>query len=134
MDATSANSVLNMTTKTIVDLLWGKVQEGEWGMAVKRMENAMNATHAVIQNADVIPGILIAVEQLLHPPNASWPHWMAMIEWTQESIAHHAWARSGRIVCMEYKFGTASNDKEEGSQQPEDVLAVEKEMRGEEIL
>ncbi|KIK77338.1 hypothetical protein PAXRUDRAFT_17575 [Paxillus rubicundulus Ve08.2h10] len=67
MDATSANNVLNATTKTIVDLLWGEVQDGEWAIAVGRMDNAMHAAHAVIQHTDVIPGILIAVEQLLHP-------------------------------------------------------------------
>ncbi|KIK93876.1 hypothetical protein PAXRUDRAFT_144062 [Paxillus rubicundulus Ve08.2h10] len=134
MDATTANSVLNMTAKIIVDLLWGEVQEGEWGMVVEIMENVMNAAHAVIQHVDVMPSIVIAVKQLLHLPNAARPHWMPMIEWMDKLVAHHAWARNGRIVCTEYKFGMESNDNEEVLQQPKDVSAVGDEMRGEEIL
>ncbi|KIK91622.1 hypothetical protein PAXRUDRAFT_149107 [Paxillus rubicundulus Ve08.2h10] len=129
MDATSANSVLNATAKTIVDLLCGKVQGGEWGMVVKRMGNAMNTTHV-----DVIHGIVIAVEQLLHPQNAAWPHWMAMIEWTHKLVACHAWARNGRIVCMAYEFGTTSNNDKECLQQPKEVSAREEETRRAETL
>ncbi|KIK78687.1 hypothetical protein PAXRUDRAFT_16741 [Paxillus rubicundulus Ve08.2h10] len=70
MDATSANNVLNVTAKTIIDLLWGEVQDGEWAIVVGRMDNAMHATRAVIQHADVIPSIVITVEQLLHPEAA----------------------------------------------------------------
>ncbi|KIK76453.1 hypothetical protein PAXRUDRAFT_169918 [Paxillus rubicundulus Ve08.2h10] len=130
MDATSANSVLNVTAKTIVDLLWGKVQEGEWGMVVKRMENSMNATCAVIQHVDVISRIVITVEQLLHPQNTAWPHWIAMIEWTHKSVTCHAWARNGRIICTAYKFLTTSNNDKEGLQQPEELLAMDKAKRG----
>ncbi|KIK76885.1 hypothetical protein PAXRUDRAFT_17880 [Paxillus rubicundulus Ve08.2h10] len=89
MDATSANNVLNATTKTIINLLWGEVQDGEWAIAVGRMDNAMHATHAFIQHTDVIPGIVIAMEQLLHPEAAVWPNWMGMIQWTKESVAYH---------------------------------------------
>ncbi|KIK74360.1 hypothetical protein PAXRUDRAFT_175940, partial [Paxillus rubicundulus Ve08.2h10] len=130
----SANSVLNMTTKTIVDLLWGEVQEGEWGMAIEIMENAMNAAHTVVWHGDVIPGIVIAVKQLLHLKNTAWSHWMVMIKWVHELVACHAWVRNGRIVHMAYKFGTASNNNKEGSQQPMEVLAMEEEMKGVEIL
>ncbi|KIK76796.1 hypothetical protein PAXRUDRAFT_104443, partial [Paxillus rubicundulus Ve08.2h10] len=89
MDATSANNVLNVTAKTIIDLLCGEVQDGEWAIAVGRMDNAMHATRAVIQHADVIPSIVIAVEQLLHLEAAVWPNWMGMIQWTQELVACH---------------------------------------------
>ncbi|KIK75810.1 hypothetical protein PAXRUDRAFT_18666 [Paxillus rubicundulus Ve08.2h10] len=80
-----------MTTKTIVDLLWDEVWEGEWGMVAERMDNAMNATHTVIQHVDVIPGIVITVEQLLHPMNAPWPPWMAMIKWMHDWLSTVHW-------------------------------------------
>jgi hypothetical protein len=41
MDATSANNVLDATAKTIVNLLWGEVQDGQWEVAVERMDNAV---------------------------------------------------------------------------------------------
>ncbi|KIK77111.1 hypothetical protein PAXRUDRAFT_167782 [Paxillus rubicundulus Ve08.2h10] len=120
MDATSTNSVLNATTKTIVDLLWGEVQEGKWEMAIRRMHNAMHGACAVIQHADVIPGIVIAVEQLLHPENVGWPDWMGMIGWTHKSVACHAWAWQGSIVHTEYESGDSSTNKNEGLQQLEE--------------
>ncbi|KIK72610.1 hypothetical protein PAXRUDRAFT_180340 [Paxillus rubicundulus Ve08.2h10] len=124
----------NVTTKTIIILFWGKVQEGEWGMSIERVENAMNAACAVVQHVDMIPGVVIAVKELLHLQNAAWPHWMAMIKWMHKLVTHHAWVRNGRIVHMAYKFGTTSNNDKEGSQQPEEILAGEEEMRGAEIL
>ncbi|KIK79537.1 hypothetical protein PAXRUDRAFT_16284 [Paxillus rubicundulus Ve08.2h10] len=111
MDATSANSVLNATAKTIVDLLWDEVCDGEWAMTVGRMENAMHTACAVIQHAEVIPSIVIAVEQLLHPENSVWPDWMAMIGWTEESVTRHAWARKGTIVHTEYESGDSSSNE-----------------------
>ncbi|KAF8833715.1 hypothetical protein BDN67DRAFT_985841 [Paxillus ammoniavirescens] len=83
MDATSANNVLNVTANTIVDLLWGEVCNREWATAVGRMDNAMHAVYAVIQHADVIPGIVIAVEQLLHPEAA-----MKMEEEDEEDVVY----------------------------------------------
>ncbi|KAF9222863.1 hypothetical protein BS17DRAFT_818180 [Gyrodon lividus] len=116
MDAIAANLVLNATTKTITNILWGEVQGGEWDIVVERMENAMCAAHAIIQHANVIPGIVIAVEQLLHPQDTQWPHWMAMIEWMHESVSRHEWAQHGRV-------------------QLEEVLGMEEEETwGEEIL
>ncbi|KIK76392.1 hypothetical protein PAXRUDRAFT_170115 [Paxillus rubicundulus Ve08.2h10] len=135
MDATSANNVLNATGKTIIDLLWGEVQEGEGAIAVGRMDNAMHATHAVIQHADMIPGIVIAVEQLLHPEAAVWPNWMRMIQWTQESVACHLCARQGMIVQTEYEFGDSSTNDNEVSQPPKEPMgAEEEEARGAQIL
>ncbi|KIK76011.1 hypothetical protein PAXRUDRAFT_18510 [Paxillus rubicundulus Ve08.2h10] len=101
MDATSTNNVLNATAKTIVNLLWGEVQDREWEIAVGRMDNAMHATRAVIQHADMIPGIVIAMEQLLHPEAAVWPNWMGMIQWAQELAACHPWAWQGTIPPKE---------------------------------
>ncbi|KIK77150.1 hypothetical protein PAXRUDRAFT_17687 [Paxillus rubicundulus Ve08.2h10] len=135
MDATSANNVLNATAKAIVNLLWGEVQDGEWAIAVGRMDNAMHAAHAVIQHADVIPGILIAVEQLLHLKAAVWPNWMGMIRWTQESVTRHPWAQQGTIIQMEYKFGDSSTNDNEVLQPPKEPMgAEEKEVRGAQIL
>ncbi|KAF8833891.1 hypothetical protein BDN67DRAFT_985723 [Paxillus ammoniavirescens] len=115
MDATSTNNILNATANTIVDLLWGEVQEGEWATAVVRMDNAMHAARAVIQHADMIPSIIIAVEQLLHPEAAVWLNWMGMIHWTHKSVACHPWAQQGTIVHTEYESGEPStnNDKKE---------------------
>ncbi|KIK72681.1 hypothetical protein PAXRUDRAFT_21703 [Paxillus rubicundulus Ve08.2h10] len=113
MDATSANNVLNVTAKTIIDLLWGEVQEGEWAIAVGRMDNAMHAARAVMQHADVIPGIVIAVEQLIHREAAVWPNWMGMIQWTHKSVASHPWAHQGTIVHTEYEFGESSTNANE---------------------
>ncbi|KIJ10062.1 hypothetical protein PAXINDRAFT_16908 [Paxillus involutus ATCC 200175] len=134
MDATSANNVLNATTNTIVDLLWGEVQAGEWATAVVRMDNAMHAARAVIQHADMIPGIVIAVEQLLHPEAAVWPNWMGMIHWTHKSVARHPWAQQGTIVQMEYEFGEPSTNNNEVSQPPEERMGVEEEVQGAQIL
>ncbi|KIK75134.1 hypothetical protein PAXRUDRAFT_787142 [Paxillus rubicundulus Ve08.2h10] len=127
MDATSANNVLNATMETIVDLLWGEVQDGEWAIAVGRMDNAMHATCAVIQHADMIPGIVIAVEQLLHPEAAVWPNWMGMIQWTQGSVACHPWARQGTIVRMQYEFGDSSTNDNEVLQPPKEPMGAEEE-------
>ncbi|KIK72797.1 hypothetical protein PAXRUDRAFT_21569 [Paxillus rubicundulus Ve08.2h10] len=135
MDATSTNNVLNATTKTIVELLWGEVQDGEWAIVVGRMDNAMHAVRAVIQHADMIPGIIIAMEQLLHPEAAVWPNWMGMIQWTQELVACHPWAQKGTIVWMEYKFGDSSTSDNEVSQPPEEPMGVEEEeAQGAQIL
>ncbi|KIK79142.1 hypothetical protein PAXRUDRAFT_16487 [Paxillus rubicundulus Ve08.2h10] len=134
MDATSANNVLNATTKAIVDLLWGEVQDREWAIAVGRMDNAMHAARAVVQHTDVIPGILIAVEQLLHPEAAVWPNWMGMIQWTQESVACHPWAQQGTIVWTEYKFGDLSTNNNEVLQPPKEPMGVKEEARGAQIL
>ncbi|KIK72757.1 hypothetical protein PAXRUDRAFT_21620 [Paxillus rubicundulus Ve08.2h10] len=135
MDATSTNNVLNATAKTIVDLLWGEVQNGEWAIAVGRMDNAMHATRAVIQQADVIPGILITVEQLLHLEAAVWPNWMGMIQWTQELVARHPWAQQGTIIQMEYEFGDSSSNNNEVSQPLKEPMgAEEEEVRGAQIL
>ncbi|KIJ08692.1 hypothetical protein PAXINDRAFT_18187 [Paxillus involutus ATCC 200175] len=135
MDATSANNILNATANTIIDLLWGEVQAGEWATVVVRMDNAMHATRAVIQHADVIPGIVIAVEQLLHPEAAVWPNWMGMIHWTHESVARHPWARQGTIVRTEYEFGKPSTNDNKVSQPPEERMGVEEEeARGVQIL
>ncbi|KIK72004.1 hypothetical protein PAXRUDRAFT_125978, partial [Paxillus rubicundulus Ve08.2h10] len=128
MDATSANNVLNATAKTIVDLLWGEVQEGEW--AIGRMDNAMHAARAVMQHADVIPGIIIAVEQLIHPEAVVWPNWMGMIQWTHESVASHPWALQGTIVRTEYEFGDSSTNTNEA----EPMGVEEEEARGVQIL
>ncbi|KIK78774.1 hypothetical protein PAXRUDRAFT_81283, partial [Paxillus rubicundulus Ve08.2h10] len=125
MDATSTNNILNVTVKTIVDLLWGEVQDREWAIAVGRMDNAMHAVCAVIQHADVIPSIVITMEQLLHPEAAVWPNWMGMIQWTQESVACHPWAQQGMIVRMEYKFGDSSTNNNEVSQPPKEPMGVE---------
>ncbi|KIK75146.1 hypothetical protein PAXRUDRAFT_19231 [Paxillus rubicundulus Ve08.2h10] len=127
MDATSANNVLNVTAKAIIDLLWGEVQDGELAIAVGRMDNAMHAAHAVIQHADMIPSILIAVEQLLHPEAAVWPNWMGMIQWTQELVARHPWAQQGTIVQMEYEFGDSSTNNNEDFQPPKEPMGVEEE-------
>ncbi|KIK77979.1 hypothetical protein PAXRUDRAFT_165224 [Paxillus rubicundulus Ve08.2h10] len=135
MDATSANNVLNATMKTIVDLLWGEVQDGEWAISVGRMDNAMYAARAVIQHADVIPSIVIAMEQLLHPEAAVWPNWMGMIQWTQESVACYLWARQGMIVWTEYEFGDSSTNDNKVSQPPKEPMgAKEEEARGVQIL
>ncbi|KIK78947.1 hypothetical protein PAXRUDRAFT_16602 [Paxillus rubicundulus Ve08.2h10] len=127
MDATSANNVLNVTVKAIIDLLWGEVQDGEWAIAVGWMDNAMHAAHAVIQHAEVIPSILIAMEQLLHPEAAVWPNWMGMIQWTQHSVAHHPWAWQGMIVWMEYEFGDSSTNNNKVSQPLKEPMGVEEE-------
>ncbi|KIJ07850.1 hypothetical protein PAXINDRAFT_18982 [Paxillus involutus ATCC 200175] len=136
MDATSANNVLNATANTIVDLLWGEVQAGEWATAVVRMDNAMVPRRACCHpHTDVIPGIVIAVEQLLHPEAAVWPNWMGMIHWTHESVARHPWARQGTIIQMEYEFGEPSTNDNEVSQPPEERMGVEEEeARGAQIL
>ncbi|KAF8835537.1 hypothetical protein BDN67DRAFT_984560 [Paxillus ammoniavirescens] len=135
MDATSANNVLNVTTNTIVNLLWGEVQEGEWATAVVRMDNAMHAACAVIQHADVIPGIVIAVEQLPYPEAAVWLNWMGMIHWTHESVTRHPWAQQGTIVRMEYKSGELSTNDNEVLQPLEERMgAEEEEARGAQIL
>ncbi|KIK74949.1 hypothetical protein PAXRUDRAFT_19402 [Paxillus rubicundulus Ve08.2h10] len=132
MDATSTNNILNATAKTIIiDLLWGEVQDGEWAIAVGRMDNAMHTAHAVIQHTDVIPSIVIAVEQLLHPEAAVWPNWMGMIQWTQESVAHHPWAQRGMIVWIEYEFGDSSTNDNEVLQPPKEPMgADEEEVQG----
>ncbi|KIK76408.1 hypothetical protein PAXRUDRAFT_18244 [Paxillus rubicundulus Ve08.2h10] len=135
MDATSANNILNATAKTIINLLWGEVQYGEWAIAVGRMDNAMHAAHAVIQHTDIIPGILIAVEQLLHLEAAVWPNWMGMIQWTQELVACHPWAQQGTIVRTEYKFGDSStNDNKVSQPLKEPMGAEEEEAQGAQIL
>ncbi|KIK74290.1 hypothetical protein PAXRUDRAFT_176190, partial [Paxillus rubicundulus Ve08.2h10] len=134
-DATSANNILNATTKAIVDLLWGEVQDGEWAIAVGRMDNAMHTARAVIQHADMIPSIVIAVEQLLHPEAAVWPNWMGMIQWTQELVACHPWAQQGTIVQTEYEFGDSSTSDNEVSQPPKEPMgAEEEEVQGAQIL
>ncbi|KIK74561.1 hypothetical protein PAXRUDRAFT_19753 [Paxillus rubicundulus Ve08.2h10] len=89
------------------------------------MDNAMHAMCIVIQHADVIPGILIAVEQLLHPEAAVWPNWMGMIQWSQESVAHHPWAQQGTIVRMEYEFGDSSSNDNEVSQPSKEPMGAE---------
>ncbi|KIK77644.1 hypothetical protein PAXRUDRAFT_17364 [Paxillus rubicundulus Ve08.2h10] len=135
MDATSANNVLGVTVKTIADLLWGEVQDGEWAIAVGRMDNAMHAAHAVIQHADVIPGIVITMEQLLHPEDAVWPNWMGMIQWTQELVTRHPWAQKGTIVQTEYEFGDSSTNDNEVLQPPKEPMGVEEEeAQGAQIL
>ncbi|KIK82216.1 hypothetical protein PAXRUDRAFT_14855 [Paxillus rubicundulus Ve08.2h10] len=112
MDATSANNILNVTVKTIVNLLWGEVQDREWAIVVGRMDNAMHATHAVTQHADVIPGIIITVEQLLHPE-----------------------AAQGTIVQTEYEFGDSSTNDNKVSQPPKEPMgAEEEEAQGAQIL
>ncbi|KAF9218784.1 hypothetical protein BS17DRAFT_770453 [Gyrodon lividus] len=111
MDATTANLVLDATAKTIVNILWGEVQGGEWDTAVERMENAMRAACTIIQHANVIPGIVIAVEQLLHPQDMQW------------------------LVCTQYKSGSTTTDQNEFSQQLEEVSGMEEEeMWGEEEM
>ncbi|KAF9226981.1 hypothetical protein BS17DRAFT_765099 [Gyrodon lividus] len=118
MDAATANLVLDATAKTIVNILWGEVQGGEWDTTVERMENAMHAARAIIQHANVILGIVIAVKQRLHPQDMQWPHWM-----------------HGCIVCTQYESGSATTDQNEFSQQLEEVLGMEEEETwGEEIL
>ncbi|KIK82484.1 hypothetical protein PAXRUDRAFT_14718 [Paxillus rubicundulus Ve08.2h10] len=135
MDATSTNSVLNATVKTIVNLLWGEVQDGECVIAVVRMDNAMHTTHAVIQHADVIASIVIAMEQLLHPEAAVWPNWMGMIQWTHELVARHPWAQQGTITWMEYKSGNPSTNDNKVLQPPEEPMGVEEEeAQGSQIL
>ncbi|KIK75874.1 hypothetical protein PAXRUDRAFT_18607 [Paxillus rubicundulus Ve08.2h10] len=112
MDATSANNVLHATVKTIVDLLCGEVQDGEWAIAVGRMYNAMHATRAIIQHADMIPGIIIAVEQLLY------------LE-----------AAQGTIIQTDYEFGDSStNDNEVSQPLNEPMGAEEEEAQGVQIL
>ncbi|KIK75395.1 hypothetical protein PAXRUDRAFT_18755 [Paxillus rubicundulus Ve08.2h10] len=119
MDATSTNNILNATAKTIIDLLWGEVQDREWAIA--------HTVHAVIQYTNVIPSIVITVEQLLHPEAAVWPNWMGMIQWTQELVACHPWARQGMIVQTEYKFGDSSTNDNEVSQPPKEPMGAEEE-------
>ncbi|KIK71851.1 hypothetical protein PAXRUDRAFT_22736, partial [Paxillus rubicundulus Ve08.2h10] len=94
------------------------------------MDNAMHAARAVMQHADVIPGIVIAVEQLIHPEAAVWPNWMGMIQWTHKSVVSHPWARQGTIVCTEYEFGDSSTNANEA----EPMGAEEEEARGAQIL
>ncbi|KIK71784.1 hypothetical protein PAXRUDRAFT_22839 [Paxillus rubicundulus Ve08.2h10] len=134
MDATSANNILNATAKTIVDLLWGEVQEGEWVIAVGRMDNTMvrnnNTSCTMTARADVIPSIVIAVEQLIHPEAMVWPNWIGMIQWTHESVASHPWARQGTIVHTEYEFGDSSTNANE----VEPMGAEEEEAGGAQIL
>ncbi|KIK79963.1 hypothetical protein PAXRUDRAFT_159894 [Paxillus rubicundulus Ve08.2h10] len=126
MDANSANNILNVTAKTIVNLLWGEVQDREWAIVVERMENAM---------VYVIPSIVITVEQLLHPEAAVWPNWMGMIQWTHELVARHPWAWQGTIVQTEYKFGNSSSNDNEVLQPPEGPMgAEEEEVQGVQIL
>ncbi|KAF8835190.1 hypothetical protein BDN67DRAFT_1015764 [Paxillus ammoniavirescens] len=127
MDATSTNNILNVTTNTIVNLLWGEVHNREWATAVGRMDNAMHAVRAVLQHTDVIPGIVITVEQLLHPEAVVWPNWIGMIHWTHESVACHPWAQQGTIIRMEYEFGEASTNDNEVLQPPEEQMGVEEE-------
>ncbi|KIK78937.1 hypothetical protein PAXRUDRAFT_119750, partial [Paxillus rubicundulus Ve08.2h10] len=134
MDANSANNVLNATTKTINNLLWGEVQDGEWEIVVGWMDNAMHATHVVIQHTDMIPGIIIAVEQLLHPEAAVWPNWMGIIQWTHKSVACHLWAQQGMIVQTEYKFGDSSSNDNDILQPPEEPMGAEEEVWGVQIL
>ncbi|KIK73308.1 hypothetical protein PAXRUDRAFT_21001 [Paxillus rubicundulus Ve08.2h10] len=99
------------------------------------MDNAMHAARAVIQHTDVIPGILIAVEQLLHPEAAVWPNWMGMIQWTQELVARHPWAQQGTIVRTEYEFGDSSTNDNKVLQPPKEPMgAEEEEARGAQIL
>ncbi|KIK77819.1 hypothetical protein PAXRUDRAFT_17248 [Paxillus rubicundulus Ve08.2h10] len=129
MDATSANNILNATAKTIVNLLWGEVQDGEWAIVVGMMVNAMHAARAVIQHADMIPGIVIAVEQLLHLEAAVWTNWMGMIQWTQESVACHLWAWQGTIIQMEYRFGDSSTNDNEVSQPPKEPMGAKEEVQ-----
>ncbi|KIK72071.1 hypothetical protein PAXRUDRAFT_22439 [Paxillus rubicundulus Ve08.2h10] len=135
MDATSTNNILNATTKTIINLLWDEVQDGEWAIVVGRMDNAMHAARAVLQHADVIPGIIIAMEQLLHPEAAVWPNWMGMIQWTQELVTHHPWAWQGTIVQTEYEFGDSSTNNNTVLQPLEEPMgAEEEEAQGAQIL